>query len=88
MRFEIKLEWEIRDTRNLNGGFRTGESTLTIVTSDKVKAFNTAIGFASHLPSWELTRNNINEEDYRDGNICRYYYETKLSKIIYMKVGK
>ncbi len=78
----ITLEWEIHDTRDMGGGYRTGISKLQVQTKSYVEAINQAIRFASNLPSWELDRNNIDLEQYREGKICRYYYKTKLSKIL------
>ena len=81
--YEVKFEWEARDTRT--GGFRTGTSTLVVNAKSKVDALNQTISCARSMPSWEFERNNINYEDYRDGKYCTYHCETMLSKIISVK---
>ena len=79
----IKVEWEIRDTRDMLTCYRTGTSTIKANVKNNVEAANIAIDFCTHLPSWELERNNINLQQYRENEkSCRYYYSTKLSKII------
>jgi len=87
-KYEIKIEWEIRDTKNLNSGFKTGTSTLICEGKNKEEVVNQAIFFASHLPSWELSENDIDVEDYREGKICTYYYATQISKVISIKIIK
>lgn len=87
-KYEIKIEWEIRDTKNLNSGFKTGTSTLICEAKNKEEVVNQAIFFASHLPSWELSENDIDVEDYREGKICTYYYATQISKVISIKIIK
>lgn len=82
MKRQITIEWEIHDTRENHIGFRTGKSTLIVESKTIAEAMNAAINFADSLPSFELERNGINEQDYREGNICRYYYRTQLSKIV------
>ena len=79
---KITIEWEIHDTRENHTGFRTGTSTLIVENETIEEDINDAIQFADSLPSWELERNNIDEQDYREGNVCRYYYRTQLSKIV------
>ena len=78
----IKIEWEIHDTRENKVGYRTGSSNLVMNTKKLSDAITQAIDFARNLPSWELERNGIDENNYREGKICRYYYETQISKII------
>lgn len=78
----MTIEWEIHDTRKPNGGYRTGTSKLMTKAKNLVDAINTAINFASNLPSWEFERNDIDLEDYREYPKCTYYYSTKLSKIL------
>lgn len=78
----ITLEWEIHDTRDENRGFRTGTSKLITHRKTYKDAINDVIAFAENLPTCELERNNIDLEEYREYPICRYYYETKLSKIL------
>ena len=78
----ITIEWEIRDTREENPGYRTGVSKLQVKCKSYADAMNQAIWFADNLPDWELERNGIDREEYRNYPVCRYYYETKLSKII------
>lgn len=85
MKREITIEWRIYDTRNMNGGFRTGTSKLLTFAKD---AINYAIWFAENLPSCEIERNGINLKDYREGNICTYYYMTMISKIIKVEIIK
>ena len=83
MKLVIKLEWEIHDTRNVNGGFKTGTSTLRLPDADSyADAMNAAIRFAKFLPSWEFERNGIDLEEYREFPYCTYYYETNLTKIL------
>ena len=84
-KYEIKFGWEIRDTRNEVGGFRTGTSKLIVTAKNKEEVINQAIFFADHVPSWELLENNIDVEEYREGRICTYHYMTKISHVIYIK---
>lgn len=87
----ITLEWELRDRRNMNAGcgYRTGISHLIASGKSYNDLINTAIWFASHLPSWEYERNNIDLEEYRGENgSCCYYNETKLSKILKIEDAK
>lgn len=84
----ITIEWEIHDTRNLNGGFKTGVSKLEVKAKGYEEIINAAINFADNLPSWELEKNGINLEEYKEGKICRYYYATKLSKILKIENAK
>ena len=84
-RFEIKIEWEIRDTRDVTGSYRTGTSSLVVEASKKEKVINSAINFARSIPSWEFERNGIDLEQYREGKICTYYYMTMLSKVLSIK---
>ena len=85
---EIQLGWEIRDTRDITGGYYTGISTLVVEASKKEMALNSAIDFARNLPSWELERNGIDVEQYRDAKYCRYYYITMISKVLTIKEVK
>lgn len=78
MKRKMTIEWEIHDTRNMNGGFRTGTSVLVTESRD---AINQAIEFASHLPISEFERNGIDLKEYREGNICTYYYMTMITRI-------
>ena len=79
----IDMEWEIRDAREGKScGFRIGRSTLQVEAETEVGAVNRAIDFCRNLPSWELKSNNIDIEDYREGNTCRYHDSIQLSKII------
>ena len=87
-KYEIKFEWEIRDTRNVTGGYRTGTSRLIVNAKSQAEVINRAIFFAENVPSWELLENNIDINEYREGNICTYYYMTKISNVIYIKVIK
>ena len=87
-KYEVTLEWSIKDTRDINGGYYEGTSILVTNSANKVDAINQAISFAGQLPSWEFERNGINLEQYREGNICRYYYMTQVSRIINVKVVK
>ena len=82
MRKIVTIEWKIYDTRNENGGYRTGISKLVMKAKDYVELMNAAIDFANDLPSWELKGHNINLEEYREGKICRYHYRTELSSIL------
>ena len=81
--YEVKFEWEVKDTRT--GVFRTGTSTLVVNAKNKLDALNQTIACAGHMPSWEFERNNINLEEYREFPICTYHYETMISKIISVK---
>lgn len=85
MKRVIEIEWQIHDTRPDHPGFRTGKSTLICDTKSVEEAISNAISFAESLPDWEFTKNNIDLEEYREYLICRYYHETKLSKIISIK---
>lgn len=78
----ITIEWEIHDTRDMTGGYRTGISKIEVKVKSYIDAINIAIDFADSVPSWEFERNGIDLKDYREGKICRYYYATKLSKIL------
>lgn len=78
----ITIEWEIHDTRENHTGFRTGTSHIIVEHKTIAECINTAIKFAESLPCWELERNGIDEQDYREGNICCYHYRTQLSKIV------
>ena len=78
----ITIEWRIWDTRENNPGFRNGTSKLQVKVKNNIEAMNQAIWFAENLPTWELERNGIDENDYREGKICRYYYKTQISKIV------
>lgn len=84
----ITIEWEIHDTRDITGAYKTGISKLKVKAKNYLHAINMAISFASSLPSWEFERNNIDLERYREGKICRYYYTTKLSKILKIENAK
>lgn len=89
MKKKITIEWEIHDTRNMFGGYRTGTSTIIFVSDKRTKdAINQVINFANNIPSWEFERNNIDLEAYREGNTCTYHYMTMLSKIISIEVVK
>lgn len=78
----ITIEWIIKDTREENPGYRTGVSKLQVKCKSYIEAMNHAIWFAENLPSWELERNGIDENDYREYPVCRYYYKTQISKIL------
>ena len=82
MKKVITIEWEIHDTDNLNGGYRTGVSKLETEVKNNLELINCAIRFAENLPSWELERNGINEDEYIDRKHCRPHYLTKLSKVL------
>ncbi len=78
----VTFEWEIRNTKE-GIGYRTGVSKVVTTRRKMSDIMNTVIEFANNLPSWELKRNNIDLNEYRESpTICRYHYETKLSKII------
>ena len=87
-KYEVTLEWSIKDTRDINGGWYEGTSIFVAKAKTKMGAINQAISFAGHLPLWEFERNGINLEQYREGNICRYHYMTQVSRIINVKVVK
>ena len=78
----ITIEWNIKDTRQRNPSYRTGISKIQVKCKSYVDAMNYAIQFAENLPKWEFERNGINLEEYTNYPECRYYYETKLSRII------
>ena len=85
MKRAITIEWEIHDTRNMNGGFRTGTSVLVTNSKD---AINQAINFASNLPTCEIERNDIDLEEYREYPRCTYYYMTMISRIVKVEIVK
>ena len=85
MKRRITIRWEIHDTRNMSGGYFTGMSVL--VTNSK-HAINEAIDFARNLPTSEIKRNGIDLEQYREGNICTYYYMTMISEIVSVEIIK
>ena len=81
MKKTLTIEWAIHDTRKENGGYRTGTSKLTVKAKSYAELMSAAINFAKDLPSWELKRNNIDLEEYREGKICCYHYRTEILKI-------
>ena len=87
-RYEIKLGWEIRDSRDIHGGYYKGVSTLVVSASNKVLAINKAIEFASRIPSSELERNGIDLEQYREKPYCTYYHFTNIAGIYSIKEVK
>ena len=87
-KYEIEIGWEIRDTRDITGGYYTGISTLVVEASCREMALNSAINFARDIPSWEFERNGIDLEQYRDAKYCRYYYITMISKVLTIKIIK
>ena len=87
-KYELTIEWEIHDTRNATGSFRTGTSKLLVECKSSKEAMNHAIDFARSIPSWELERNNIDVEEYREYPNCSYFYFTQISKVLSMKVVK
>ena len=87
-KFEITIGWEIRDTRDITGGYFTGISTLVVEASKKEIALNSAIDFARLLPSSELERNGVDVEQYRVDKTCTYCYITMISKILTIKEVK
>lgn len=78
----MTIKWEIHDTRNENGGFRTGTSKLVVTSRNTAKAMNAAIDFARYLPDWELEINGIDKEEYREYPKCCYHYRTELVEIV------
>ena len=82
MKKVITIEWIIKDTRQRNPAYRTGISKIQVKCKSYADAINYAIQFADNLPKWEFERNGIDLENYSNYPECRYYYETKLSKII------
>ena len=87
-KYLIEIEWKITDTREDNGSFRLGVSSLVVSAKSKEMAINNAIDFCNEIPSWEFERNQIDLNDYREGNICRYFYRTQITRIIRCKVIK
>ena len=85
--YEMEIEWEIRDTRYEIKGFRTGISKLKVQGSIQ-QAVNSAIDFCKYLPSWEIERNEIDLNEYREGKSCRYYHETNIREILSIKEVK
>lgn len=79
--FKVEFEWEIHDTRKGYFGYKEGKSTIQVNTYDELGVINYAITFCEYIPSYELERNNIDIEEFREGNTCSYHYYTKL-KII------
>lgn len=59
-----------------------------IIKASLEEAMTAVIEFAQHLPNYELERNNIDVNEYREGNVCRYYYSTMISKILEIKIIK
>ena len=53
-KFKITIEWEIRDSRDITGGYYTGISNLVVEASCKEVALNSAIDFARNIPSSEI----------------------------------
>lgn len=85
-KYFIEFEWEIRDTRNVYGGYRTGRTSLAVEASNRVEAINHVINFASSIPTWEVEKNGIDLEDYRNKPYCSYFYITAISKVLSIKV--
>lgn len=81
-KYQITILWEIHDKRNMDGGYKTGVSTLIAKNSSRELAINSAIDFAKNLPSWEFERNGIDLEEYRVYPFCTYYYMTMISRIL------
>lgn len=86
--YEMRLQWQVRDTRDIHGGYRVGESNMRMTTSSKEDLINSAINFCENLPSWEFERNHIDTEEYRDGKWCRYFYLTSLLRVLEIKEVK
>ncbi len=82
---QITFEWEIRDTRDITGPFRTGKSTLLVETRHNKDLINAAIDFCRNIPECDLKRNGIDIERYRDPRWCQYHYITMLFKVIEIK---
>ena len=82
----IIFEWTIKDTRGY--GFRTGTSKFVVKAKNQIEAINEVIKFAALLPDWEFERNGIDLNEYRDGNACTYHFETRINKILSVKVYK
>ena len=78
----LTIEWKIYDTREENGAYRTGVSKIELKARGYKEVLNAAISFADEIPSWELERNNIDIEDYREKPYCCYHYGTKLTRIL------
>ena len=85
-KYLIEIEWKITDTRK--DTYRLGVSSLLVGAKSKEMAINSAIDFCDNLPSWEFERNQIDLNDYRNGDICRYLYRTQITRIIRCKVVK
>ena len=80
--FKIIFEWTIKDTRIES--FRTGISEYIVKAKSKIDAINQVIEIARHLTSEEFEENGIDLNEYREFPKCTYYYETSLSKILYI----
>ena len=88
MRKILTIEWKIYDTRNEDGDYDIGISKLAIESKNYAELMNTVIDFAKDLPNFELKRNDINLEEYREGKLCRYHYRTELSSILKIEEWK
>ena len=83
-KYEITIEWKIRDTRKADI-YRVGQTTFIVEAPSKEKAINQVIEIAERLPSWEFERNGIDLEDYKEKPYCTFYYMTHISKILSIK---
>ena len=82
MTYEVMFQFKVEDMRETNPSFRIGKTTFRVWAHNPVEAINTAIDWAMDMPDLVLEQNNINKQDYRDGNFCRYYIRTQLTRII------
>lgn len=83
--YQIIIEWTINDTRENHYGFKLGTSKFLVKAKNQIEALNEAIKNVEQLPNWEFERNEIDLNDYREGNTSRYHYETRISKILSVK---
>lgn len=84
-KYQIAIEWAIKDTRGNHYGFRTGNSVFLVEAKNRIEAINEVIESAKMLPEWELNHSGIDLNDYREGNGCRYHYETGINRILSVK---
>lgn len=87
-KYTLTIEWRIEDTRSNTYGFFTGTSILQVEVRTITEAMNDAISFCEHIPHWEFKRNNIDLEQYREGNSCTVNYRTQLNKILSIEASK
>ena len=85
--YQIEFNWIITDKRKSDlGSYMCGNTRLIVKAKNQIEAINDAISFCEMLPDWELERNNINIEIFKDG--CKYYGKSQIEKITSVKIVK